>query len=225
MNTHTEAMMITEEEARRVAVGQVEQRSPEWYAKRCGKVTASRIADLMAKPKVPGKGMRANYLAQLVTERLTGVPAKTYQNGIMEEGTEWEPKARAAYVFRTDAVVSAVDFFDHPDIPLAGCSPDGFVGKDGLVEIKCPYASTHLRMLTKEEIDSEYTKQMQWQMACTGRAWCDFVSYNDDMPPHLRLWIKRVPRDVTMIGEITAAVRSFQTEIDLTLSVLKEKYG
>ena len=186
----------------------IEQGSPEWFLLRCGKVTASRIADLMAKPRVPGQGMRANYLAEIVAERLTGCPTKTYQNKVMEEGHEWEPKARAAYIFVTGNPVSKIPFIDHPDIPMAGVSPDGFVTTAGLLEIKCPYASTHQDMLINEVIPTDYVKQMQWQMACTSRDWCDFVSYNDDMPERMRLFIKRVARDNGMIAEMETAVRA-----------------
>jgi putative phage-type endonuclease len=202
----------------------IEQGSPEWFALRCGKVTASRISDLMAKARTPGKGVRANYMAQIMLERMTGVPGKTYQNATMEEGNQWEPKARAAYIFMTGFSVSKVAFVDHPDVPKSGCSPDGFVSTDGLLEIKCPFANTHFTTLTDGEVPDEYMKQMQWALACTGRAWCDYVSYNDDMPENMKLFIKRVPRSNQMIGELTDAVRSFQTEVDLRLSVLREKF-
>lgn len=207
------------------------QGTDEWHEKRRGKVTASRIADVMAKPRVPGEGMRANYCAQLVAERLTGRVMQTYQSAIMEEAHEWEPKARAFYSFRTGTDVEQVDFVDHLDIPMAGCSPDGFtvVGgrRCGLVEFKCPIINTHMTMLLKgaDGIESKYIKQMQFQMACTAMPWCDFVSYNDDLPERMKGIIIRVPRDAGMIGEIEAAVRSFQTEIDLRMSALVERFG
>jgi putative phage-type endonuclease len=202
----------------------IEQGTPEWFALRCGKVTASRIADVMAKPREPGKGMRVNYMAQLLCERLTGIPAKTYSNDTMEEAHEWEPKARAYYAFHTDNTVRKVDFIDHIDMPMAGCSPDGLVGDDGGVEIKCPFVATHIDTLLNGKIDSKYLKQIQWSMACTGRKWWHYVSYNDDLPERMRGCIIKVDRDPVMIGEITEAVRSFQLELDLKLSVLTERF-
>jgi putative phage-type endonuclease len=207
------------------AVTKVEQGSPEWFAMRCGKVTASRIADVMAKPREPGKGMRVNYMWQLVTERDTGLPMKTYQSKTMAEAHEWEPMARAAYTFRTDQEVEQVAFVDHPDIPMCGCSPDGLVGRDGLVEIKCPELTAHYDALIKEAIPGEYFKQMQFQMACTGRRWCDYVSFNADLPERRRIKIIRVDRDSTAISVMEAEVRGFQTQIDLAMSALKEKLG
>lgn len=203
----------------------MEQNSPEWHAIRCGKTTASRIADLMAKPRVQGEGMRANYCTQLAVERLTGRPMATYQNGIMEEAHEWEPKARAFYSFRTDNAVQQVAFVPHPTIEMAGCSPDGLVGKTGLVEFKCPIQNTHARAILRggDGIDAKYIKQMQFQMACTGREWCDYVSYNDDMPEKLRGRIIRVKRDAAMIAEIEEAVRAFNLEVEAMCRALAEK--
>lgn len=202
----------------------IEQGSPEWFALRCGKVTASRISDLMAKPKVPGQGMRANYLAQLACERATGIPGKTYQNAVMEEAHEWEPRARAYYTFRTGFAIDQVAFVDHATIPMAGCSPDGRVGKDGLVEIKCPIASTHYAYLRRgpDAIEGGYMKQIQFQMACDGRQWCDFVSYNEDFPESKRGLIIRVPRHGGIIAEIEDAVRAFQIEVDHAAEWLKQ---
>jgi putative phage-type endonuclease len=202
----------------------VEQGSEAWFALRCGKVTASRIVDVMAKPRVAGEGMRVNYMAQIILERFTGKPMKTYQNATMEEGNQWEPKARAAYAFMTSLTVEKVPFVDHPDIAMSGASPDGLVGKDGVLEIKSPYAATHFDTLVSGDVPVKYIKQIQWGLACTGRSWTDYVSYNDDMPENMRLFIKRVPRDSAMIGDIAAAVRSFQSEVDLRMSVLREKF-
>jgi putative phage-type endonuclease len=204
----------------------IEQGSAEWFALRCGKVTASRIADLMAKPKEPGKGMRANYLTQLAVERVTGVPGKTYQNAVMEEAHEWEPKARAFYAFRNGAEVQQVAFIDHYNIPMAGCSPDGLVGAAGLVEFKCPIQTTHYNYLRRgaDAVDSGYLKQIQFQMACDpSRKFCDFVSYNDDFPEHKRGLIIRVPRHDGMIAEIEEAVRVFQAEVEQVATWLRDE--
>ena len=205
--------------------GQIEQGSPEWFAMRCGKVTASRIADVMAKPREPGKGMRVNYMWQIVVERLTRQPMKTYQSKTMLEAHEWEPMARAAYTFHTDHEVEQVAFVDHIDIPQCGCSPDGLVGKEGLVEIKCPELTAHMDTMLKDTIPSEYFKQMQFQMACTGRRWCDYVSFNADLPERMRKAIIRVDRDGTAISAMEAEVRHFQTQVDLALSACREKFG
>lgn len=199
-----------------------EQGSAEWFARRCGKVTASRIADMMAKPRVPGQGMRANYLIQLACERVTGIPAKTYQNNIMEEAHEWEPRARAWYALMSNNEVRLIDFIDHPNIEMSGCSPDGLVGEDGLVEFKCPIANTHFATLRNFSVDAGYIKQVQFQMACSGRSWCDYVSYNEDFPGRLRGVIMRIHRDDEMIAEIESATRAFQLEVNLAASWLKE---
>lgn len=200
--------------------GVIQQGTPEWFAMRCGKVTASKIADMLAKPKVPGRGMRANYLWQLALERVNGKVAEAYSSEIMKEAHIWEPFARNYYSFVCGHEVEQVAFVDHPSIPLAGCSPDGFVLKDGkrigLVEIKCPIDATHGQYIKAglDGIDTEYVKQMQFQMASTGMPFCDFVSYNHNMPEHRRGLIIRVERDEAMIGEIEAAVKTFQVEID-----------
>ena len=153
------------------------QGSEEWLRARVGKVTASRVHDIVATTKSGGfTAGRKNYLAELVTERLTGEPAPKYQNGAMAYGIETEPEARAAYAFQADVDIEEVGFVEHPTIANAGCSPDGLVGGDGLIEIKCPNTATHLEILLTGKIDVEYIDQMQFQMACTGRKWCDFVS-------------------------------------------------
>lgn len=197
------------------------QGTPEWHALRLGKITASRIADLMAKPKVPGEGMRANYLWQLVCERMTGVPMKTYQSKTMEEAHEWEPLARAAYAFHNDSPVKEVAFVDHPSIAMCGCSPDGLVGKDGGVEFKCPELTAHGRMLLSRSIPTNHVKQIQWNMACTDRAWWDYVSFNADFPEAKRIVTIRVLRDNGMIGEIGNAVIAFEQEITNTILALR----
>jgi len=189
------------------------QGSAEWYAARCGKVTASRIADLMARTKTGYGASRANYMAELIAERLTGTPAQGYVNAAMQHGIDTEPQARDAYEFFTDSDVEQVGLIDHPTIPMAGASPDGLVGADGMVEIKCPNTATHIETLLGGSVPAKYVDQMQWQMACTGRKWCDFVSFDPRMPEHLRLFVRRVPRDVRRIEEITEGVLVFLAEL------------
>ena len=201
-----------------------EQGSPEWHAMRCGKVTASKIADMLAKTKTGWGASRANYRAQLVAERLTGVIAEGYTNAAMEWGTQTEAEARAAYSFYCDADVGLVDFVNHPSIAMCGCSPDGYVGERGLVEIKCPNTATHIETLLGRSVPGKYVLQMQWQMACTERQWCDFVSYDPRMPEDMRLFVQRLPRDDGQIDEIATEVRAFLGEIDKTVSQLTALY-
>src|SRR6056297_3469810 len=163
----------------------IEQRSDEWFAQRCGKVTASRIADVMAKTKSGWGAGRANYMAQLVAERMTGNVEQSYINTAMQWGIDTEPQAVAAYEALKLCTVNPAPFVVHPEIPDAGASPDGFVGEWGLIECKCPNTATHIDTLLKGKIADKYQKQMQWQMACTGRQWCDFVSYDPRLNPEL----------------------------------------
>jgi putative phage-type endonuclease len=202
----------------------MEQRSPEWYAARLGKVTASRIADLMAKTKTGYSTSRANYMAELVCERLTGSPADNYVSPAMQWGIDNEVNAKAAYSFMTDRTIQDEGFINHAGIEMAGCSPDGLIGADGLIEIKCPNTSTHLEMLLTEVIDGKYIQQMQFQMACAGREWCDFVSFDPRLPPAMQLWIKRVNRDQAKIDDIHGEVIGFLVELNDKVSALKSRY-
>lgn len=201
-----------------------EQGSAEWLAERCGRVTASRIGDLMAKTKTGWGASRANYLAELVAERLTGKPAERYSNAAMAWGTQTEPDARNAYSFHVNKDVEQIGFVPHPSIAMCGASPDGLVGADGLVEIKCPQTATHIESLRGGAIDKKYMLQMQWQMECTGRQWCDWVSFDPRMPDDMQLLVKRIPRDEAMLAETRAAVCEFLKEIDVTVADLIEKY-
>lgn len=198
------------------------QGTEEWHAARLGKLTASRFADAIAKTRTGWGASRLNLRAQLVTERLTGLPAKTYTNGAMQWGIETEPQARAAYEFARDATVEQVGFIDHPSIPMAGASPDGLVGADGLIEIKCPGTATHIDTLLSGSVSDRYVIQMQWQMACTARAWCDFASFDPRLPERMRLWVKRVERDDKRIAELEDLARLFLTEVDATIAALEK---
>ena len=202
----------------------MDQRSPEWFAHRLGRVTASRISDVMAQTKTGPCAARKNYAADLVAERLTGEAREGYSNAAMQWGTDMEPAARAAYEFMTDASAQEVGFVDHPSILMAGCSPDGMVGKDGMVEIKCPNTATHIETLLTGKIDGKYIKQMQFQMACAGRSWCDFVSYDPRLPAEMQLFIKRVDRDSGMISDIGDAVSEFLSEVNETVAALRARY-
>ena len=199
------------------------QGSDEWFAARVGRVTASRIADVMAKIRSGGYGAgRANYMAQLIAERLTREPAASFSSAAMQWGTETEPQARAAYEFYSDVSVKEVGFIDHPLLDNSGASPDGMVGDNGLLEIKCPNTATHIDTLLAMKIPGKYILQMQWQMACTGRSWCDFVSFDPRMPEHLTYFCHRINRDDEKIDEIMGEVRTFLLEMDLKISRLEK---
>jgi len=201
------------------------QGSDAWKLLRLGKVTASRVSDVIAKTKSGYSAPRANYMAQLIAERLTGVVAEAYTNAAMQHGTDTEPEARAAYEFYQGVTVSEIAFVEHPKIDQAGCSPDGLVADDGLVEIKCPNTATHLETLLGQAVPGKYEAQMQFQMACTGRKWCDFVSYDPRMPEHMRLFVQRVNRDDRAIKQIEEEIASFLLEMAVKLSSLNTIYG
>lgn len=203
---------------------EIVQGSPEWHALRLGKVTASRVADVIAKTKTGWGASRANYAAELVAERLSGAPAEKFTNAAMAWGTEKEPDARAAYEFYADATVELVGFVAHPTIRDAGASPDGRVGADGLVEIKCPNTATHIETLLGQAVPSKYVTQMQWQMACEGRQWCDFVSYDPRLPESMALFVRRVERDQAMIDMLEKEVSIFLREVDQTVAELRARY-
>lgn len=200
----------------------IEQGTEAWATARRGKVTASRVADVIAKTKSGYSTSRANYAAQLVCERLTGKTAETYINAAMAHGTATEPEARAAYEFMRDVEVVQVGFIDHAQIALSGASPDGLVGEDGLLEVKCPQPAAHLETLLDGEVPTKYLTQIYWQMACTGRTWADYVSYSPSFPDHLQLFIKRVPRNDARIRELEAEVVSFLGEVEATIAALSK---
>jgi hypothetical protein len=200
------------------------QGSPEWFAMRCGRVTASRVADVIAKTKTGWGASRTNYAAELIAERLTGCTAPGFTNAAMQWGTETEPLARMAYETRVGVTVEEIGFVDHPEIANSGASPDGLIGDDGMLEIKCPNTATHLDTLLSETVPAKYVTQMMWQMACTGRAWCDFVSFDPRLPAEMSLFIRRVPRDVSMILDLEGDVAAFLREIDGKVEALTARY-
>lgn len=203
----------------------IKQGTDAWFQARLGKVTASRVADIIAKTKSGYSTSRANYMAQLIAERLTGTIVDTYKNAAMQHGTDTEPDARAAYAFHTDADVIEVGSVDHPTIPMTSASPDGLVGDDGLVEIKCPMMTAiHIDTLLGKEIPASYITQMMWQMACTGRKWCDFVSFDPRLPEAMRLYVYRVERDDALIASLEKSVREFLVETAAKVDALTERY-
>jgi putative phage-type endonuclease len=202
----------------------IEQGSAEWHQQRIGKLTASRIADALARTKTGWGASRANLMAALVAERLTGVSQDSYTNGAMQWGIDTEPKAKAAYEFRNDIDIAPAGFVPHPLIAMSGASPDGYVGDDGLIEIKCPNIATHIETLLGAEIDGRYVKQMQWQMACTGRAWCDFASFDPRLPPEMQLHVRRVHRDDKLIAEMEVEASVFLEQVAARVERLQALY-
>ena len=205
----------------------IAQGTEEWFQQRLGKVTASRISDVIAKTKTGVSTSRQNYLVQLVSERLTGKKGDSFVNQAMLDGIEREGAARAIYMLNRDVSVTEVGFFDHPVIKNSGASPDGAVNAEeegkyaGLIEIKCPIETTHTNTLMSKSVPSKYIPQMQWQLACTGAKWVDFVSYNPNFPMELQLFVARVDRDDTYIGELEAEVIKFLDEVEQTIIKLK----
>lgn len=202
----------------------MEQRTDSWFAARAGKVTASAIYKVMARTKTGWGADRANYMAQLVSERLTGRPADSFSNSAMQWGIDTEPQARAMYELETGQGVVECGFFDHPEIAMSGASPDGLIGKNGLIEIKCPNTATHIATLRGAEIEGKYIKQMQWQMACTGTDWCDFVSFDPRLPDEMQMHVRRIERDDEMLREIGEHVTEFLAEVDATIADLTTRY-
>jgi len=200
----------------------IEQGTDEWFAVRIGKVTASRVADVLAKTKTGYSTSRENYMAQLVCERLTGQKGESFTNAAMQHGTDTEPLARAAYEALHDVLVDEVGFIPHPTIIMAGASPDGLVSDDGLLEIKCPNTATHIETLLSQTVPGKYNTQMQFQMACTDRSWCDFVSFDNRLPPELQLFVRRVPRDNMYIRLMEDEIVKFLNELDLKIAQLME---
>lgn len=200
------------------------QGSEEWHALRLGKATASRIADIVRTTKSGVSASRERYLGELVAERLTGCRAADFKSADMEWGNETEAQARGAYAIYSGGTLTPVPFVDHPSIHMAGASPDHLVNDDGLVEIKCPATHTHIATLLGGKIKPDYLTQMQWQMACTGRAWCDFVSFDPRMPEDMRLFVQRVERDDKRIRELEAAVDAFLGEVAATINLLQINY-
>lgn len=200
------------------------QGSPEWLALRAGKVTASRVADVIAKTKTGVSASRAKYAGELIAERLTGQPAERFTNGAMAWGTEKEPDARKAYEFYRDTDVAEVAFVLHPTIADSGASPDGLVDVEGLLEIKCPETHTHIETLLNKAVPSKYVTQMMWQMACTGRKWCDFVSFDPRLPESMQFFCQRVHRDEAVIAELEREVVVFINEVRGKVAELRRLY-
>ena len=198
------------------------QGSSEWLMERCGKVTASRVGDIMAKTKSGYSAGRANYMAQLLCERMTGSVEESFKSEAMRWGTEKEPEARSIYEALNLTVVEEYGFGMHPEIPYFGASPDGLIGEDGGLEIKCPNTATHIETLLDGTVKRQYLLQMQTAMAVFNREWWDFVSYDPRMADGLKIWVKRVDRDNSLIAEIESEVIKFNAELEAKIEQLQK---
>lgn len=201
-----------------------EQGTDEWRQVRLGKITGSRIADIMRRTKSGVSATRQTYLGELVAERLSGVAAESFTSKAMQWGKETEAEARQAYAMTKGVKPVQIGFVDHDSVPMAGASPDSLIGDDGALEIKCPNSATHIATLLGAEIDPDYVKQMQWGLACSGRRWCDFVSFDPRMNPELQMHVKRITRDPIMIADMEREVRKFLADIDETMGKLRALY-
>ncbi|WP_273782699.1 lambda exonuclease family protein [Bartonella sp. ML69XJBT] len=205
----------------------MQQRTAEWFQARLGKVTASNIYNILSKTaKGTPTSKYEDYKIKLMTERLTGEISQSYITPAMQWGIEHEEEALKEYAFIYDTQITQCGFIQHPTIQMAGASPDGLIDKDGLIEIKCPQSSNHLRFFMDNEIKPEYLAQMQFQMACTGRKWCDFISYDPRFTGNsslFRMKIKRIHRDDKQIEQINQAVESFLAEIEQEIQRISTK--
>lgn len=194
---------------------QIQQQTAEWLQERTGRITASRVKDVMARLKNGAPASeRKRYLIELVSERLTGMAAEHYVTPAMDWGSEQERHARAAYEVESGNEVDKVGMAIHPNIPCFSASPDGSIGADGLFEAKCPTTPKHLEWMLAGEVPDEHKDQCYAEMACWEREWVDFVSFDPRVPERHQLLIKRLPRDDKRIAEIEFAVAEFNAEVD-----------
>ena len=203
----------------------MQQGSEEWFKSRCGSIGASDVARIVRKTMSGYSADRATLMSEKIQEKLTGVNFQRQQTQAMRDGIEREPVARIAYAIKKNVYVDEIAFVPHPLIPGAHASPDGLVGELGLIEIKCPEGKRHVEALLTETIPSDHLVQMMWQMACTGRAFCDYVSFHPGFPKEMAMWIKRVPRVETHIKDLETEVRAFIKEVNQKISKLTTRYA
>ncbi len=201
------------------------QRSVEWFAARCGSLGASEVHAVLARTKSGWGASREQVMSRLVWERLTGKTVETFKSAAMQRGIDLEPEARAAYSFFRDAHVEEVGLVRHPRIQGTHASPDGLVGDDGMVELKCFEGANHLATLLSGEFESKYITQADWQLAVTGRQWCDLAAYSPDPPPEMRLFVYRRHRDEKAIETLEQQVAEFLSELNSRLAALRNKFG
>lgn len=200
----------------------IEQRTEEWFTQRLGKVTASRVGDVIAKTKTGQAASRDNYATQLILERLTNNKEEFFKSLAMQWGTDTEPMARQAYEVKRNVFVDEVGFIHHPTIEMSGASPDGLVGENGLVEIKCPESKTHMEYLISGNPPPKYIPQMMWQMACTGREWCDFVSFDPRFPENLQILVVKVEYDPKYVSMLELEITKFLDEVSKKVEILRK---
>lgn len=203
----------------------LEQGSESWRLARVGSLGASQVHEAIARTKTGWGATRANVMASVILERITGKPTESYVSPAMEWGSRVEPDARAAYEFQNNCDVQLVGLIRHPTIAGSHASPDGLVGDDGLIEVKCPASATHLDTLLGQSVPGKYNIQMNWQMAVTGRKWCDWVSYDPRFSPHLQLYVHRVHRDDKLIADLEQMVSDFLQEVETKIAALDKVYG
>ena len=199
-----------------------EQGTDAWFAMRLGKVTASRVADVMAKTKTGVAASRQNYLIELALQRVTGVFEQSFTSQAMQDGIDREGQARVLYEVTTGEFVDQAAFIDHPTIQGFGASPDGLVNIKGMCEIKCRGNAGHWEVIKTGEIPKKYWIQQQAQLACTGREWNDYVGYNPNFPEKSKLYIQRIYRDKAFIAEMEAEIKQFLVEVDEEVKLMKE---
>jgi len=203
----------------------ITQRTDAWYQARCGSLGASQLNDALATTKNGWGASRDNLKNKLIAERLTGVPSENYVNAAMQFGIDNEDAARKAYEEYAGVFVDELGIALHPVLKYTHASPDGLVGDDGLIEIKVPNTTTHIETLKAKKAPSKYINQMMWQMRCTDRQWCDFVSFDPRLPSHLQLFIVRVERDEAIIADLEAKVTEFLTEVEKEIERLNEEFA
>ena len=204
----------------------MKQGTYEWFSARLGKVTASNVDNVIVKVKNGESVYKRKYRTQLITEILTGKPINIFVNEAMKWGTDHEDEARNFYMEKRgllkDIDVKEVGFIDHSTVKMSGASPDGLVGKDGLIEIKCPQPMTHTDFLISKRINKKHIHQMQWQMACTGKKWCDYVCYHPDFPAAQKMLVIRVERDNDLINRLEKDIQDFVTEVEDSVKFIQE---
>ena len=190
-----------------------EQRTAQWLQERVGHCTASNFHSVLDRTKTGTEGAkRRNYRAKLTVERIINEPVSGFVNAAMEWGTAQESQARMAYEARTGAMIEEVGFIHHPTLKWVGGSPDGLIGKDGMIECKCPFEpAVHVSVLLTKEC--EHLPQIQGLLWITGRQWCDYVSYDPRMPAGLEIYVQRITRDDKFIADLTTAVIAFLAEV------------
>lgn len=199
------------------------QGSAEWHQSRLGKVTASRVADVMARTKSGPAASRTNYMMELLCQRLTGIREDGFTTAAMQRGIDLEPVARSAYEVDTGLMVVECGLIAHPRIEMFAASPDGLVEDSGMIEIKCPNTAQHVEFIRSSVPPTKYQWQMLAQMACAEREWVDFISYDDRMPEPLQYRRVRFMRDEKRIAEMEAEVTAFLEELlELETQMLKE---